>query len=186
MFQQAKKLLSFTSSQLTLIGIVLLTIIFLIFDFFLPSNYLMPKKPLNKLPISVSTNKTQISISPIIISLSALTPVASGSSFKNPILLPDSTLALYTVFGHIASISDTKDKKGKWLVVQKIDGSFIESVELSKDALLTISTRNQGKIVTQPTNINDLKKGDTVTVSYNINLKNKKIIITGVDIDRTR
>lgn len=178
-----RKLLSLSPSEILLTGVVLLIGSILLVDLFILSTH---KKPSPNLPVSSTGNTPHAVPTPLVVSLSSLPPLASGSPFTAPVLQPHSSLALYTVFGHVASIVDTSDKKGKWLVIQKTNGSFIEPVEIQRDALVTIAMKEQGKPVTRTADINEIRKGDSVTVSYNIDLKNKAAGITGVDIDRTK
>lgn len=108
----------------------------------------------------------------------------SGSVFTAPVDEGDG-IALHTVQGIVQDLPDDPDGNGKLLVLVRPDGVAVEDVvSIDETTSVTIVEYSKTPVEEQDGTYLDVKRGDSVMVSYNINRNSKEITIAGIRITR--
>lgn len=122
---------------------------------------------------------------PKTLSLTHLTPIPAGNAFEQPILQPQSNLSLYAIGGHISAIVDASDKRGKIIYLQTREGKIVrEGMYADKNTMVTLIVTENGKKVTRSGSLKELRTGDDVVASYNMNVQTQQGFLSGVRVTR--
>lgn len=121
------------------------------------------------------------------ISLAELTPVPTGNPFKEPVMIKDTSMALFVIGGSITDIQDMPDGSGKLISAQQSNGILIkESMFAPKDTRVKLMTTVNGEQTETQITLNDIKKGDGAVVSYAFDTQTGKGQISGIIISRVK